>query len=110
MYDGPGPVNQAEKFPVPLETKIRMQLRAGLRTILSGCKDQQVVTRKNLDAGKAPALQLIRIVAQVPALEINSSGTLVLNLNPVGGFAVFIEDSIAILGQELRDHHGLGMQ
>ena len=45
MHDGPGPVNQAEKLPVSLETEIRMELRAGRRTILPGCKHQQVAAR-----------------------------------------------------------------
>ncbi len=92
-----------------VQFEVRVQLAPG--AILAGGEDQEIASgRENRRTGKPPFRQRVWIVRQIPSAQIEGLGSRVIQLDPVRGVAVGIEDLphsegrlAAVAGHKLAD-------
>jgi hypothetical protein len=95
-------VNQAQIFAVGGNLEIRVQFAAGKRAVLLGGKDNAVSARSQCCAGRErPFVELVVVVGQVHARHVDGGGSRVVDLDPVRGVAVGVDEVAVIGGKEL---------
>ena len=80
---------------------------AGRRDIVTAGSeyDHSILRRQDGVVGYLPHGQVVRIVRQVPPIEIDVLNVVVLQFDPVRAIIVVIQQDPVIGGQEFADHH-----
>ena len=90
-------------FADGFKAEIGVQLRADDGAIFSGSEDDQETFGSQIRGGKVPGVLVRGAVGQRPASEINVGGLSVVNLDPIAELAVFVGESVFVVGHELAD-------
>ena len=89
-----------------------MQFGPGYRPVFARSEDDQELPRIYRHAGrKLPLFEIAGVVCQVPAAQMDGLARRIVNLDPIGRFAVFIQQLAfgqrlfaAVARHELADH------
>ena len=84
-----------------------MQVRPRFTQVLSRGENKQVASRRNRHRRESPSGQVFGIVCEVPATEVDSCITLVLELDPVLEVTALICEASIIAGHEFTDENRL---
>ena len=85
------------------EPEIRVELGAGETAVVAGGEDEDASAPVEDQRRKAPLPQHVGVVRQIVALEVDGLEPLVVDLEPVGGVAVLVDEGRAVDGHELAD-------
>ena len=105
LYLIPLRIRENQLFPGGGNREGGIQLRplSGIDAHLPRAPDRQVFAGLQLCAlGESPFLRVFSAVAQVPSAEVHYGLSVVIQLHPVPGMAVF---KIPVAGHDLVDHH-----
>ncbi len=95
--------DEREIFAIQRQAKIRMQLRRGIDAILSRSEDDQKCARIELNRRKRPEIGGARVVRKMVSCQIHRRSGRIEDLDPIGILAVGIDQSIGVIGHELRN-------
>ena len=99
--------DEVEGFARSRELEIGVQVTTiDWSPVFGGSKDDQEFIGSHGDRGEGPFGQVVRIIAQMPAIEVCCSCLFVENFNPIAGRTIFIEKGAAIAGHQLVNSEG----
>ena len=82
------------------QSEIRMQLARWIRAIFVGCEHDEIVAGLDGDCGELPTAEVGGIVAQEIPIEIHRERIWVVDLDPIGKFAILICQAGIVGGHE----------
>ena len=83
-----------------------MQRFAGGAAVFVGGKDDQAIARRQVGAGEPPLAGVGEIVRERPVQQVDGVAGDIGDLDPIGMFAVLIDDAAEVAGEELGDDDG----
>ena len=96
-------LDEGKVFAVRGEAKIGVEFGAGEGAVLGAGEDDEVGPGIEDDVGESPLRGVGGVVGEMVAVEKDDFRSGIVNLDPVGSGAVFIEESTVIDGEEFRD-------
>ena len=95
---------EREQLALTIEAKVRVQLGARVPTVLLRREDDEEASGIERHRGEGPLGEVLGVVRQIVAGQVDRGVAAVVELDPVAVFAVLVPDRIGVEGEELADH------
>lgn len=108
--DGAVGAHEGEVTSTSIELKISVEGASDSDAVFARSPDEQKAFGGNIGGGEDPLPQIIRTGGEGPVGEIHSGAGRVVELNPIGAFAVLVHQRAVVVGHELSDSDVLGLK
>ena len=100
--------HQGKIFAGAVQLEVRVQRLGRIGAVLIRGEHQHVITGREDLCRKRPLIQVVGIIAEMPAVEIDALRCGIVNLDPIGKVAVFISQRVrpaaVVDRQQLANH------
>ena len=85
-------LGQGQIFTTGPEAEVGVEFVSFISAAFAGCEYDEVVVFSKSGCGEAPLGEIVWIISQIVIVQDSGGGTGIMNLNPIGGITVFVEE------------------